>query len=377
MSGSYRRVALVFLSYILLTQSFSFVLGSEAFVQQQTSTWEMVNHPFSADDALFWDIRFVNSTHGWIVGSNASGWIGGLILQTTNSGDTWNLSHYDELQRFTDICVLDSDKLWIAGRDRLLYTTNGGDDWSESLVIHDSAPVSFWSVDFINESHGWTSSTDVLYKTTNGGMDWNLVSSWTFEDTARRIHFQTSNIGWVIGFFGIYRTSNGGDSWTQVHSNGGWAMSFVSDTEGWAVDDNMIAHTLDGNTWIGQSIPRNPSTSSYSVPYFAGVFFIDSNHGWIVGRNPLIMYTPNGGSDWYEQSTPESARLRSVDFINSTHGWAVGQDGNILRTASGDDLGEELVVDTVNLPLILSLVLITGIIGIVSIVIWRRKRILS
>jgi photosystem II stability/assembly factor-like uncharacterized protein len=76
--------------------------------------------------------------------------------------------------------------------------------------------------------------------------------------------------------------------------------------------------------------------SDYPDGSFWDVSFVNATHGWIVGIEIKVMYTPDGGTSWYEQSVPEdvssrSPRIRAVDFINETHGWAVGSRGVILR----------------------------------------------
>jgi photosystem II stability/assembly factor-like uncharacterized protein len=145
----------------------------------------------------------------------------------------------------------------------------------------------------------------------------------------------------VIGFFGIYRTQDGGNTWEKTHNHGGWALSSVGNGEGWAVGDDMLAYTPNGEAWSEKPLPSRSSFSS-RLPYFSGVYFLDADKGWVIGSEPSVMYTPNGGIDWYEQSVSAETRLMSIDFINNTHGWAVGHGGYILRTTHGDSLGPRL-----------------------------------
>ncbi len=343
-------------------------------MQQQEPIWEKLNHPYQSQDGIMWDVAFVNASHGWVVGSNGTGWANGVVLHTINGGETWQLKLYNALQLFADICILDSQTLWIAGQDRLFYTTDSGLNWHESQVLAVPGPVSFWTVEFINSTHGWTSSTDKLYKTVNGGQDWQDVTSWTFEDTARMIHFLTETDGWVIGFFGIYRTQDGGNTWEKTHNQGGWALSSVGNGEGWAVGDDMLAYTPNGEMWSEKPLPSHSPFLS-GVPYFSGVHFLDADKGWVVGSEPSVMYTPNGGIDWYEQSVSAETRLMSIDFINNTHGWAVGYGGYILRTTQGDSLGPRLwngLIDQVFLPVV-GIVAVMAI-GVVFVLIRRKRR---
>ena len=342
-------------------------------MQQQEPIWEKLDHPYQSQDGFMRDVAFMNASHGWVVGHNDTSWIGGIILYTNSSGNTWQLQYYDALQRFTDICIIDEHTLWVAGRDRLFYTTDSGLNWHESQVLVVPGPVSFRTVEFINSTHGWTSSADKLYKTVNGGQDWQDVTSWTFEDTARMIQFLTETDGWAIGFFGIYRTQDGGNTWEKTHNHGGWALASVGNGKGWAVGDDMLAYTPNGETWSEKPLP-SCSLVSLRPPYFSGVYFLDADRGWVVGSEPSVMYTPNGGIDWYEQSVSAETRLMSIDFINNTHGWAVGYGGHILRTTHGNSLGPRLwngVTDRVFLSVVgVVAAMIIGVIFVFN----RRKR---
>jgi photosystem II stability/assembly factor-like uncharacterized protein len=64
------------------------------------------------------------------------------------------------------------------------------------------------------------------------------------------------------------------------------------------------------------------------------VKFVDSDYGWVVGSNGMMMRTINAGQSWIPM-TGNGATLTDVDFVNRTNGWAVGGGNTILRTANG------------------------------------------
>ena len=64
---------------------------------------------------------------------------------------------------------------------------------------------------------------------------------------------------------------------------------------------------------------------------FGDVCFIDSDRGWAVGDNGLIMATTDGGMNWVRQTSPTTENLKGVSFFSATSGWAVGETGTILR----------------------------------------------
>lgn len=306
----------------------------------EITTWQVLDHPFFHQDTTFRDVCFINATHGWAVGQNKTGLGGGIILNTKDGGDSWQLQLYESSHMFRSIDTLDDQTIWITGTGGLVYSTDGGSTWNESTVISNQAGLG--GVKFVNKTLGLTSTMNDVYKTTNGGLTWNNITSWTFNDTLRMIYFTTTTEVWAIGIFGIYHSEDAGETWEKSFNRGGWSLSFVSDTEAWAVADTWLAKMTDGETWVLQSSPRNSPFPPPKAPYFSDIFFIDSENGWIVGSETEIAYTPNGGLDWYSQEFPVDTRVTSIDFINLTHGWVVGFDGYILRTTNGNSLGTHL-----------------------------------
>jgi photosystem II stability/assembly factor-like uncharacterized protein len=56
------------------------------------------------------------------------------------------------------------------------------------------------------------------------------------------------------------------------------------------------------------------------------VHFIDTQEGWAVGDEGVILHTIDGGRHWERQSTGTRASLRSVHFLTAFVGWAVGRE---------------------------------------------------
>ncbi|MHA2241057.1 MAG: YCF48-related protein [Candidatus Thorarchaeota archaeon] len=344
-------------------------------LQASKTTWDLLESKFY--DGVFTDVSFLNSTHGWVVGrvtsehsSNA------IVLHTKNGGDSWQLQYSRDEQRVTNIDVLDEQTVWINGRGSLFYTLDGGITWNESVVVGRNAGMS--AVKFINMTHGWTSNQRVLYQTNNSGQSWEAVAGFTYDDTPRMIQCLSSVDIWTIGFRGIYHSLDGGMTWDNVSNRGGWALSLVSESEGWAISDERLAHMIDGNTWEELVVPmRVPLFRMFEGPFCSDIQFIDEYNGWIVGREIPVMYTPDGGANWYQQSVPAevNSRIRAVNFINQTHGWAVGWDGILMRTTTGNSFGNRLWYGITD-PLFLSIiaVLVTIPVGVFIIRPYRRAK---
>jgi photosystem II stability/assembly factor-like uncharacterized protein len=353
-------------------------MGSEnAFASKQVSetTWKLLESDFP--DGRFWDVSFTNSTHGWIVGSENSSFSSDLIvLHTDDSGDSWQLLYSNHFGFGASVDVLVEQTVWVTGSDgNLFHTLDGGNTWNESFVIGAIGGMS--TVNFLNKTHGWTGNNESLYRTSDGGQSWEAVPGWNFEDHPRMMQVLTPQDIWASGFSGIYHSTDGGETWVKTSSKGGWAVSFVSETEGWVIGDSRLAHTIDGSSWNELVVPMRAPFFRLRAPFTTDIQFLDENHGWIVGTEIAVMYTPDGGANWYEQSVPadvssQDPRITALDFINHTHGWAVGSDGFILRTSRGNSLGNRLWYGMTD-PLFLA-ILGTGIFSLILVVFLLKRR---
>jgi photosystem II stability/assembly factor-like uncharacterized protein len=334
-----------------------------------------MQHGYIHTDTTLADVAFFNATHGWIVGEKGAGIYEGIVLHTRNGGTTWDLQLYNESQYFLQIELIDDKTIWITARGSLFYSLDSGETWHQSVVVDGLSGMSM--VTFNNKTHGWTATIGTLYNTVNGGLSWQIVPGWNFtDDVPRRMQFVSSQRVWAIGFFGIYLSDDGGMTWQQRYNKGGWALSFSNEINGWAVGDNMLARISVGETWSEVPLPMSPN---FLPPYFSDILFIDDNNGWIVGRENPVIYTPNGGWDWYEQSSPAgpTERLMAVDFINVTHGWAVGHDGIAIRTVLGNSLGQLIWSGTNNLSLTFTLAIAVIAVGVICGVVLRRRKVES
>jgi len=103
------------------------------------------------------------------------------------------------------------------------------------------------------------------------------------------------------------------------------------------LNEPMLLHTLDGETWIDSHLPLQQAN-------FNTITFTDSLHGWFVGDVtwvPIIFATENGGSYWDMQTTPlKSGTLTDVFFVNPDTGWAAGRSDDgavVLQTVNGGE----------------------------------------
>jgi hypothetical protein len=70
---------------------------------------------------------------------------------------------------------------------------------------------------------------------------------------------------------------------------------------------------------------------------FNDITFTDSNNGFIIGDNGIILRTNNGGVRWQLQSNTVSSSFREIQFLNSQVGYICGTlpNGSLLKTIDG------------------------------------------
>jgi len=73
-----------------------------------------------------------------------------------------------------------------------------------------------------------------------------------------------------------------------------------------------------------------------------GVYFVNSNTGWVVGDS-VVLKTTNSGQNWINQSLPVQVKINSVYFLNETTGFVAGEKNYlsyvlgtyVLKTTNG------------------------------------------
>jgi photosystem II stability/assembly factor-like uncharacterized protein len=302
--------------------------------------------------AHLYDVHFIDSNEGWIVGDS------GVILHTDDGGETWNQQNSGTDIGLKSVYFLNSCKGWATGDTIIFHTSNGGNNW-EHVFSSDSILQTLNSVFFLDSLHGWAVGHGptfwgvpwpICLKSLDGGLTWDYSTHAGTND----IFFTDSLHGWsVSGVVGastgyttgyIWNTNDGGNSWEKQYTTPSappssygailQSIHFFDLNNGWAVGyASNILHTNDGgNNW---EIQENPTEGK-----LYGLSFTDSLCGWAVGQGPLwgdelILKTADGGEIWEEQFSGSDNRLHSVICVDQVNAWAVGRNGTILRTENG------------------------------------------
>lgn len=269
------------------------------------SYFKSTNNGVNWDSVFFYDGSNVNQPspfiiYGMTVNGNDMSIVGqnGILNLSNDGGATWRNKNYSvnnslgvyfysSMYVTSDVTADNtaSDKIWLGpnGGGSLLYSTNGGTNWTNQATSHTS---SIYGIDFVNSNTGYICGGSAfggigqMSKTTDGGATWNLLSLPSPLST-----YQLNNLDFV-------------------DENTGWVCGSVS-----AFNPHLIAKTTDGGaTWTQQSVDVNPNGSGINVK------MIDANTGYYLGQSgSSLYYTSNGGTNWTRNT---NSFITSVSWSN-------------------------------------------------------------
>lgn len=168
------------------------------------------------DNNIYYDVYFSNQTNGWVVGDSAAY---GIILKTTNGGETWAKIYDTYFGYLSSICFASPNSAFAAGENSIVpKSTDGGITWFDIIAISQGS-YDWQDVYFINENNGWLVDLfGAVANTTDGGLTWTeQIPKFIIPSGYFSIFFSDSLRGWAVGagedpsLYGrIIRTVNGG-----------------------------------------------------------------------------------------------------------------------------------------------------------------------
>jgi photosystem II stability/assembly factor-like uncharacterized protein len=266
--------------------------------------------PINFTYRYLFDIFALDSLNLWLCGE------AGYIWHSSDGGESWQLQNFGGSKFATRIFFLDENYGWAAcGEAIVLLTTNGGEEWQQIILPNPPFPareVDFYGLHFVNENIGYLAAgrfpegdsfrlgQGYIAKTTDGGYTWQLLlrdSLYDFFD----VYFLDENRGYVCGgcdtnFSGIVLyTNDGGRSWQYLTVPGNYlrAITKVGNKIFACGMFGTIVYSEDGINWQRAATP--PCSTLFDIS------FSDSLNGCAVG-NQVVLYTNNGGRDWYYSS---------------------------------------------------------------------------
>lgn len=116
--------------------------GGNTWNKQESWTFEDLN-----------GIYFTDSLYGWMFGDH------GVILHTEDGGSNWEMHYYPNMYTLYDGWFFDQQEGWICGANTLmLHTIDGGDTWikvQNGLEIN----LELVNITFLSETNGWVGGT--------------------------------------------------------------------------------------------------------------------------------------------------------------------------------------------------------------------------
>ncbi|KXK52409.1 MAG: Two component regulator propeller domain-containing protein [Chlorobi bacterium OLB5] len=274
-------------------------------------------------------VSFINENTGIIVGTN------NVVLKTYNGGINW--IKLDSLPYIWLNCIkyIDVNNAIACSRQGGVYkSTNGGLNWHIIFEIENfTNRISYVSgIIFILSANDGT-----LYKSTDLGVTFSVLNSNVHMQCA---FFVDQNIGYMAGSWitgiGHYqgqvkRTTNSGLNWTIVYDSPVFidvvfnsSMYFINQSTGF----------LSGYVGIYKTTNNGNNLNGVSGGMILNLEFIGNEIGFATGY-PTIIKTDNGGVNWVTSYNSGNKTINSSCFVNTQTGWAVGSQGLILKTTNG------------------------------------------
>lgn len=251
--------------------------------------WIRLTHP--APTPVYWgEIAKVGNSI-WFAGAYGSSDLHGIIMKTSDMGQSWQLTLFPSVSGFGGITVFDSLNFIVSGSEGLLdRTTDGGNSW---IAANIDLGFQVDNVAFVNGEIGYALMTDIdhlpidshLYITSDGGLSWNLQFSWQAEGWKPGLSVVPNTdqvfVGGDLGSInGIIKSTNSGITWDTILQNStNYNPVYIKtpdENHGWAVCLFSVIYRYDY---------ESPPPTNHA-PIFTGSWpdtvsvFTDSSYNW-------------------------------------------------------------------------------------------------
>lgn len=286
-------------------------------------------------------LYFADQNNGWAVS------LGGKIINTTDSGNNWNIQNSTVTTPIVDIFFINPNRGWAITYPSeppfgtsILTTTNGGNIWLKDSVFFQNEIFS--TIFFLDENVGFIGGNGIK-KTTNGGVTWKnafIEPGGVSTLPINKFSFYSKTFGYACGgrvdIAGVvWRTTDGGNNWTSI----GLSPDQIYDVY---IVDSLNAISLSGDPellypiGIIKTTDAGISWSFTDLPFFGISFaidFLDDKEGWSAAGYKFLS-TNDSGKTWIEEFPFDSTIVYDLQFVDKYTGFACGQDGVLLKYTS-------------------------------------------
>jgi photosystem II stability/assembly factor-like uncharacterized protein len=284
-------------------------------------------------------VSFPDSLNGWAGGDS------GIIVHTSDGGNTWDIQHSDLQYFIEDIFFLNERLGWAISNDYytfgtiIMKTTNGGTNWQ--FTRYPDTTLILNTIYYVDSLHGYLGGYDgTILKTTDAGSSWNrcsLDSNFFIHFPFRKFSFLDNQhgvaCGGIMDIAGIiYRTSDSGLNWHMVDTtnepvNGVlyWDSTHIFAAGGdFEYGGSFLFSTNGGNHWTDSTVGIFGAGQNAAVRVL--------NEIWIpLGFSGRWMLTRDTGKTFKEFPAPDSSAIYDAVFLTDRIGWAVGSNGTICK----------------------------------------------
>jgi photosystem II stability/assembly factor-like uncharacterized protein len=289
--------------------------------------------------SLLFKCVFTDTLNGWACGES------GVILHTSNGGESWIQQITNVDYSVEDICFLNNRVGWSIGNDFVHYrsiifeTSNGGTNWS--LNPYPDSTVILDAIYFLDSLNGYMGgSGGIILKTTDAGNTWKIMSvdsSYFYKFPIRSFKFFDGRIGVACGGAndfggGLWKTTNYGYNWTAFLI----APEPIYDV---VYLDSVNAYAAGGDPELGAEFVttrNNWVQYDFTALEFFGIAqaiaMRTQNEIWMpLGFSERWAVSIDAGQHWEMIINHDSDAVNDAVFIDSTHGWAVGTYGRVYK----------------------------------------------
>lgn len=283
----------------------------------------------------------------------------GIVNLSNDGGASWRNKNYAVYPTATTYSSLytesNTNRIWVGtgtGGGNLLYSTNGGTNWTTQSTSH---TTSVFDIDFVNSSTGFIAGGSLISgigqfsKTTNGGNNWTMISLSSPMSTSQinSIDFADANTGWAAGYTNpsspvlITKTTNGGVSWNSqaLETNPlgpGIGVQMANANTGYVLASTGLWRTANGGTnWIKNTNPFVTSTVWTNMyVLYSNVIFLN---GLGTGNLKKVVRSTDGGNSWSDitGNILNTVNIFRCQWLNVNHGIVCGTNGYTAETTNG------------------------------------------